>query len=36
MRVEQLDGLRVARVWLSRPGKRATTEDTVGTEEKPR
>jgi len=28
MRVEQLDGLRVARVWLSRPGKSATTKDT--------
>jgi CBS domain containing-hemolysin-like protein len=28
MRVEQLDGLRVARVWLSKPGKSATTKDT--------
>jgi hypothetical protein len=28
MRVEQLDGLRVARVWLSRPGKGTTTKDT--------
>jgi CBS domain containing-hemolysin-like protein len=27
MRVEQLDGLRVARVWLSKPGKSATTKD---------
>jgi CBS domain containing-hemolysin-like protein len=26
MRVEQLDGLRVARVWLSRPGKRSAEE----------
>jgi CBS domain containing-hemolysin-like protein len=31
MRVEALDGLRVARVWLSKPAqKRATTEDTQG------
>jgi CBS domain containing-hemolysin-like protein len=28
MRVEQLDGLRVARVWLSKPGKSAATNDT--------
>ena len=28
MRVEQLDGLRVARVWLSKPVKNATTEKT--------
>jgi CBS domain containing-hemolysin-like protein len=27
MRVEQLDGLRVARVWLSKPGKSAATKD---------
>jgi CBS domain containing-hemolysin-like protein len=26
MRVEQLDGLRVARVWLSKPGKRSAEE----------
>ena len=26
MRVEQLDGLRVARVWLSKPGKRTAAE----------
>lgn len=30
MRVEQVDGLRVARVWLSRPNKLSTTEDTEG------
>jgi CBS domain containing-hemolysin-like protein len=28
MRVEQLDGLRVARVWLSKPGRSNTTKDT--------
>jgi CBS domain containing-hemolysin-like protein len=27
MRVEQLDGLRVAKVWLSKPGKSAATKD---------
>jgi putative hemolysin len=31
MRVDQLDGLRVARVWLSKPGKSTTTK---GTDEK--
>lgn len=29
MRVEQLDGLRVARVWLSKPGKRSAEEATT-------
>jgi CBS domain containing-hemolysin-like protein len=27
MRVDQIDGLRVAKVWLSKPGKRSATED---------
>jgi len=35
MRVEQLDGLRVARVWLSKPATRSTaTEDTEDTARK--
>jgi hypothetical protein len=34
MRVEALDGLRVAKVWLSRPAKKnATTETTERTPE---
>jgi CBS domain containing-hemolysin-like protein len=31
MRVEQLDGLRVARVWLSRPSRRSLIETATGT-----
>jgi hypothetical protein len=36
MRVEALDGLRVAKVWLSTPSpaKTSTTENTEDTEEK--
>lgn len=34
MRVDQLDGLRVARVWLSKPTKRSNTEGTEDTEGK--
>jgi putative hemolysin len=34
MRVEAIDGLRVAKVWLSKPIKKSTTEDTVDPEEK--
>jgi CBS domain containing-hemolysin-like protein len=34
MRVDALDGLRVARVWLSTTGKRSTTEDTEDAEGK--
>jgi len=35
MRVDALDGLRVAKVWLSTPTKLSTTEDTEDTEGKP-
>jgi magnesium and cobalt exporter, CNNM family len=34
MRVDALDGLRVAKVWLSTPAKTSTTEDTEDTEGK--
>jgi len=34
MRVDALDGLRVAKVWLSTPAKISTTEDTEDTEGK--
>jgi len=34
LRVEAVDGLRVAKVWLSKPKQLATTEDTVDTEGK--
>ncbi|MGB7219317.1 MAG: hemolysin family protein [Vicinamibacterales bacterium] len=33
MRVDQMDGLRVARVWLSAPSKSATTENAEDTQE---